>query len=97
MIATGKRLRTNLPKGRQWLFSLIRLLINGVLLLIAAPLFIGRFAIIHFWHQPWIISPVVFLMAAYGAVSYYFMLTAANRQLPPKETRIYELIVRKGG
>ncbi|NOZ14196.1 MAG: hypothetical protein GXO69_11240 [Acidobacteria bacterium] len=97
IIAAGKRLRANLPKGRQWLFSLVRLLINGVLLLISAPLFIGRFVIIHFWQQPWIILPVVLLMTVYGTVSYYFMLAAANRMLPAKEPRIYELLVRKGG
>ncbi|NOY23191.1 MAG: hypothetical protein GXO70_06755, partial [Acidobacteria bacterium] len=74
MIATGKRLRANLPGGRKWFFSLIRLFINGALLLIAAPLFIGRFAILHFWHQPWITLPVLLLMTAYGTVFYYFLL-----------------------
>ena len=59
-------------------FSLVRLLINGVLLLIAAPLFLGRFALIHFWHQPWITLPVLFLMIAYGSVSYYLLISAAN-------------------
>lgn len=94
MIASGKRLRANLPGGRKWLFSLVRLLLNGILLLIAVPLFLGRFALIHFWHQPWITLPVLFLMIAYGSVSYYLLLFLANRHLPPKEPKIYELIVR---
>lgn len=97
MVPVGKRLRPNLPKGKIWLYSLMRSAVQGVLVSVALPLLLGRAALIGFGSRVWISPFIIFAMVVYGALIYAIQLVAVSRLMPSKEPAIFEFLVRGQG
>lgn len=97
MVPVGKRLRPSLPKGKIWLFSLMRSAAQGVLVFFALPLLLGRAALVAFGDDFRITPVVIFAMLAYGALLYGVQLIAAARLMPAREPVIFELLLRSQG